>query len=449
MRRVLLFALALLGCSAREEQAPRSPAVFGDDRVADTLARDPARAPRTFAEHEALFGVGRACKRADSHEVYVIEENATRFAEVMIPTAAPVPRAIVTGCNPKPESLDGVAVSFGLMTVMPTDPARLGGDPLARAPIEAMALDRTTGLYNFYIFDDAGVQRIVREGSAIKTVVAGRDGTVTTRVEPSARCFGCHVHGGPLMAALADPWTSWVSTRDEEPGGYSGETAAIVAESNQLKTSKRAAFANALEGVMRNAIRAFVVSGLGPRTDRKALLRSVFCETELQWASTFDTVPLQLVVDPAAAAGSGLTRPIATDTFPQLLPIRSEIDLKIEDYLVSNGVLSESTVRAIRLVDDSNDIFSDKRCALYPRAIENPTDAGIRAVVRDATNSYGRALLDGREDGGDAYFTELRARVARELADRPLLEARLRERRARARAMFPGDMHPLPIGAVP
>jgi hypothetical protein len=445
--RAAALAFFVLACSARDEQVPRSSAVFGDDRVADALARDPARAPRTFVEHEALFGVGRACTRADSHEVYIIEENATRFAEAMIPTATPVPRAIVTGCNPKPESLDGVAVSFGLMTVMPTDPSRLGPDPLARAPVEAMALDRTTGLYNFYVFDDAGVQRIVREGSVVKTIVGGRDGTVTTRTETSPRCFGCHVHGGPLMAALADPWTSWVSTRDEEPGGYSGETAAIVAESNQLKTSKRAAFANALEGVMRNAIRSFVVSGLGPRTDVRTLLRSVFCETELQWASTFDTVPLQIVVDPAAAAGSGLTRPIATDNFPQLLPIRSEIDLKIEDYLVSTGVLSESTVRAIRLIDDANDIFSDKRCALYPRAVQNPTDAAIRTLVREATNDYGRAILDGRDDGG-AYFTGLRARVANELANRALLEARLAARRARARAMFPGPMHPLPIGAV-
>ncbi len=447
MRHVAL-ALAFLGCSAREELAPRAAPLFGDDRVADVLGRDPARAPRTFAEHEALFGVGRACPRADSREIFVIEERATRFAEVTIPTAAPVPRAIVTGCNPKPESLDGVAVSFGLMTVMPTDPARPAADPLARAPIEVMALDRRTGLYNFYVFDDGGVQRIVREGSAVKTIVGARDGATTTRSEPTARCFGCHVHGGPLMATLADPWTSWVSTRDEVPGAYSGETASIVSESNQLATTKRAALANALEGVMRNAIRAFVVDGLGPRTDVRALLASVFCQTELQWASAFDTVPLQLVVDPAAAVGSGITRPIARDDFPQLLPIRSEIDLRIEEYLVSRGVLSLSTVRAIRLVDDRNDIFSDKRCALLPAARENPTDAHIRTVVRAATNDYGRALLDGHEEGRDAYFSALRARVDAELADRALLERRLLERRARARAMFPTAAHPLPIGAL-
>lgn len=450
VRRVAA-ALVLFGCSTRTEATVSpSPSLFGDDRVADVLQRDPARAPRTLTEHEALFRVGRRCDRTDSHEMFVIEERATRLAEVMIPTSGPVPRVVITGCNPNPESLDGVAVSFNFMTVIPTDPARPSDDPLAPAPIEVMARDRVTGLYSFYVFDDEGVQRIVRDAGSVRTLVGRRDGTITTRVESTPRCFGCHVNGGPLMASLADPWTSWVSTRNETPGKYAGETAALVSESNQLMTSKRASFANALEGVMRNGIRSFVVNGLAVSNSLPQHLRSVFCETELQFVSAFDTVPLQLVVDPAAAAGSGITRPIAGDTFPQHLPIRSEIDVRIEDYLVATGVLTAHTVQAIRLVDDQNDIFSEKRCALLPRVLEKlpktGIDAYIRSIVRPALSSpYALARLDDREDGREAYFTALRARVEEQLADRALLERTLKERQRRARAMFPGPSHPLPI----
>lgn len=453
LRRAFLAAVVAVGCSAPREPPP-PPELFGDDRVADALERDPARAPRTLAEHEALFRIGRQCKRADSREVFVIEERATRFAEVMVPTPAPVPRAVITGCNPTPESLDGVAVSFGLMTVVPTDPARPASDPLAPTPIEVMARDRTTGLYSFYVFDGDGVQRIVREGAAVSTIIGRRDGTTTTRREPTSRCFGCHVNGGPVMASLADPWTSWVSTRSENPGVYSGETASLVSESNQLETTKRASFANALEGVMRNAIRAFVVDGLARSVDVRQQLRSVFCETELQFASTFGSVPLQIAIDPAAAAGSGITGPVATDTFPQLLPIRSEIDLRIEESLVMTGVLDANTVRAVRLVDDENDIFSDKRCAVLARVLEKlpatNIDGHVRSVLRAVlTEPYALALLDDREDGRDAYEATLRKRVEALFRDRASLERKLAERRARARKMFPGASHPLPIAVAP
>jgi hypothetical protein len=480
--RALLVASLICACSSpRETPQPGPIPLFGDDRVADVLGRDPARAPRTFAEHEALFGVGRACSRTDSHEIFVIEERATRFAEVIVPTTTIAPRVIVSGCSPAPQSLDGVAVSFGMFTVMPTDPSRDARDPLAVTPIEVMALDRRTGTYGFYVFDEQGVQRIVRtETGVVRTVVGKRDGSVEELASKGPRCFGCHVQGGPLMASLGDPWTSWVSTRTEVAvGSYEGETAAIVAESNMLDRSvRRAAFANALEGIVRNAIRAFVVGGAEPGSGLVArtlggaepgglphLLRSVFCETELQFASTFETVPLQLFVDPAAVVGADITRPIAApgDDFPQLLPIRSEMDLRIEEQLVTRGVLSRATVQAIRLLDDERDVFSEKRCSLLPRVIEalpvdpRAVDAYVREVVRDALPAdaaFARALLDGREDPGarDAYFAAVGQRfadaVASFTADRAMWVDRLMERRQRARAMFPGDAHPLPFAAT-
>ncbi len=460
MRSAVVAAL-LLGCSASEQVETRPIVVFGDDRVADALARDVTATPATFLEHEALFGVGRACA---SRATYVIEERATRFAERIVPRGSLSPRIVATGCSDAPETLSGAAAAFDLFSVLPTEPSRDEADPIARAPVEAMALDRTTGLYNFYVFDAEGVQRIVRlRNGSIVTNIARRDGSSESRAESSQRCYGCHVNGAPVMASLADPWTSWVSTHHDRT------LAAYVGETSSLTSGKHVGLANALEGVTRNAIRTFVMGassgqGLVARTlagdepgGLSRLLRSVFCETELQFASTTETMPLQLFVDPAAAAGAAIARPAATDTFPELLPIRAEIDLRIEEALISRGVLGAGTARAIRMLDDGNDIFSTKRCGLLPRVLEKlpveltRVDAHIAALVRDALPAdarYARALLDGREDGRDDYFAALRTRVAADLENRPLLAARLAARRAAARAMFPGDAHPLPFAVV-
>jgi hypothetical protein len=67
-------------------------------------------------------------------------------------------------------------------------------------------------------------------------------------------------------------------------------------------------------------------------------------------------------------------------------------------------------------------------------------------VLGALEGEYPRAVLDGRDTGRDAWSATLRARVEAELGgDRALLVARLRERQRRARLMFPGDAHPLPV----
>lgn len=458
----------VLSCAPMpEDAAPARVEVFGDDRVADVLGRDPARAPRTFAEHEAMFGVGRACGR----ETFVIEEQGTRFAEVMVPLAHVAPRAIVAGCGTSAE----LAASYGLFTVMPADPARDALDPLAPAPVEVMALDRRTGTYSFYVFDDSSVQRIVRDASdQVFTLTARRDGAPPTRVPSGPRCYGCHVQGGPIMASLADPWTSWISVRHEKAlGSYRGETASVMT---------RVSGGDELEPIVRNALRVMTVglpgvpdSGLGPRTlaglepgGLPRLLRSVFCETELQWASASDTVPLQLFVDPGAAAGAGLMRPAAGDAFPSLFPIRSEIDQRIEEWLVLRNLLSIETVRVVRLLDDANDVFSRARCSAFDAVLAGlpsepeKIDAHVRralapivAALPSVPASYARALFgDGDVAAArDAYFTMIRVRLARDVAalgsDRATWEARVSTRRAAARAMFPTSAHPLPLAGVP
>ena len=108
-----LFAGAAVACGASSEapsdaetademDVAESQALFGDDRVGAALKAKPALAPKTFAELEKLFGIGRACSRADSKEIFVVEEAATRIDGATTTTSMILPRAIVAGCNKNP-----------------------------------------------------------------------------------------------------------------------------------------------------------------------------------------------------------------------------------------------------------------------------------------------------------------------------------------------------------
>ncbi|MGZ3424648.1 MAG: hypothetical protein ACXVEE_42720, partial [Polyangiales bacterium] len=305
-------------------------------------------------------------------------------------------------------------------------------DPLVQNAVETMALDRTTKKYGFYVFDANGVTRIFEDHGKVRTIVGSRDGQLSEIADGDRRCFSCHVHAEPLMPTPSDPWTNWVSSRHRVPQTYSGETAAIVG-----KTS----FADALEPIVRNAIRAMVVAG-----DVDA--RPAFCATSVQFA----TAPLAMYVDPGAVAGSGIVRPTANA--PDLFPVRADFDLRMEAELVARGLLTPETVIALRLVDDQNDAFSAVRCALLPAKFEG--DAQVRAILQkafegrtDTAAIYAKALLSGTgvDSARAAYFDEVRARFT--TTDAETLATRLADRRAAARALFPGAAHPIPIAALP
>jgi hypothetical protein len=413
-----IFALVLVGCSSSAEPtaAPTQLPLFGDDRVADALMRDAARAPRTLAEHEALFRVGRACD-----DVFVVEERATRQHDQTIPLDRVVPRVVYGPCR------KGLAAD--LFTVAPTDPAREASDPLARDSIETMALDRTTHAYGFYVFDESGVTRIFRDGDRVRTIVGGRDGSVR-EVDAGPRCFSCHVHAEPLMPTPKTPWTNWVSSRHPKPQSYAGETAVIVA---------KAGFADDLEPMVRNSVRSMVA---GVELDG----RSLFCPTTVQFAAS----PLALWVDPGAVAGSAI---VAPKSDLDLVPVRADWDLRVEAETIARGVLAPETVIALRLVDDENEAFSTVRCALLPPAI---TETSVRALLdrafadrTDPAAIYAKALLSGTgvTEARAAYFDSVRARIA--ATDGMTLESRVRSRRLAARALFPGPSHPIPIAALP
>lgn len=414
-----LFAFVLLGCSStsspQPEQAPASLPLFGDDRVADALTRDPSRAPQTLIEHEALFDVGRTCD-----DVFVVEERATRQHDMTLALDRVVPRVVYGPCR------SGLVAD--LFTVAPTDPDRDPADPLVRTSIETMALDRTSHTYSFYVFDAAGVTRIFRDRDRVRTISATRDGTVR-ELDAGPRCFSCHVHGEPLMPTPSNPWSNWVSSKHPKAQSYVDETAAIVG---------KARFADDFEPMVRNSVRAMV-------TASELDARSLFCATTVQFA----TSPLALWVDPGAVAGSGI---VAPKSDLDLVPVRADYDLRVEAEAIARGVLRAETVMALRLVDDENDAFSSARCALLPASF---SEASVRAVLdrafadrTDPAAMYAKALLSGAgvSEARAVYLEAVRARIA---AAGTTLEARVASRRVAARALFPGPSHPIPIAALP
>ncbi|MGZ3456354.1 MAG: hypothetical protein ACXVEF_42515, partial [Polyangiales bacterium] len=166
-----LVCVLVLGCSSSKVTEAPPPTksdlpLFGDDRVADVLARDPAKAPTSLLEHEAQFHVGRACE-----DVFVVEERATRQNNMTLPLDRVVPRVVYGACR------DGLVAD--LFTVVPTDPARPASDPLVQNAVETKALDRTTKKYGFYVFDANGVTRIFEDHGKVRTIVGSRNGQIS------------------------------------------------------------------------------------------------------------------------------------------------------------------------------------------------------------------------------------------------------------------------------
>jgi hypothetical protein len=124
-----LLALAAIGAcgddsatTGDEENIAETKGLFGDDRLADVLAKDPSKAPSGYAALEERLGIGRACKRKDSKEIYVVEESSSREGGVQETTDQILPRAIVTGCNEDPTDPASAIQSFGLMVALFSSP---------------------------------------------------------------------------------------------------------------------------------------------------------------------------------------------------------------------------------------------------------------------------------------------------------------------------------------
>jgi hypothetical protein len=530
MKATIVVAATLLGASLlacateagdvgeREGSAAASTSFYGNDRVGAVLAGHPEKIPASYEAYEELFKVGRSCARTDSKEIFVVEESQTRLAgvrELHEVTATPLmPRAVITGCNDGDLSnpADG-RKSYTMMAALISDPSQPHadeGDTIRTWPLEVMALDETTGLYNFYVFEPVnppadGTSRIPKDAPGRVTRIyrsveqrplvgqgefnvfqrrleAGRGPTQESQpIGGGNRCFNCHVNGGPLMNELRDPWTNWVSFKNTiAHSQMGGLTAELVAEAVPNATTGRASLANDLEPIIRAATTEFVngstrtngwarntLSGKLPGGVPK-MLESVFCQTELNYASASQSIPLEVWLDPDAAGPASIVPPASfgDDNVPFLLPVRSTRDRDVELWLVENGYLSQATATAIRLWDDENDIFSKSRCDLLPEVLRDlPTEPSkigehIRTFLASKVGSlqpsdgqparvaYIEQLLRPgvrREVAQRNYLAELTARFEQLPKADQAVKAKERFRKARAREKFSGRSNPLPI----
>jgi len=468
--------------------------VLGNDRVARVLRARPSTIPDRLSTFETAFGVGRACNRTDSKEIFAVEERSTRITGDQIETAGTFPRLVIGGCNQNPSRPGSVRQTFEMLVAMVSDTERDPSDPIPSQPVEIMALDETTGLFNFYVLEPSAapdgpgtVTRFVRraDGAVEKwQKVAGRP--ATKEPFPQGKCYNFHVHGGPIMNELTEPWTNWVSSHKTFSRPLTGETRALVSEARPLAGEHaRSSLANQFEKITRASIATWVEglpgvegSGLGPQTLSGAqpggvpqLLRSVLCETEVNYASVFNTVPVATFLDGTIAAFASLepaVPPISGAAFT-LLPVRSETDLRIEKFLQKARILTPDTVLAARVFDDENDIFSTRRCALHADVTRRLGDVAPEAALRAAMlaalddtmtgpqRKYLQALLDPstetevRDAAESAYIADVTGRYTAETsqlesdAGRAAIARRWRARQVSARAMFPTAANPLPI----
>jgi hypothetical protein len=455
-----LTAIAAPACSAAdgttdasEEDVKSDKEFYGNDRVGAALKGHPELIPANFPQFEALFKVGRECQRKDSKEIFVVEESQTRL-QLNVPEdhmhdvkkTKLMPRAVVAGCNTGDVSdPNTVKQSYSLFAALISDPDwkdSATGDTMRSWPLEVIALDEKTGLYNFYVFEpvvtpsdvfaplpDGTKGKVTRVFRAIEDR-PGKAGKgeykvfqqklepgkpVAAPVQPAGggnRCFNCHPNGAPLMNEIRDPWTNWVSFKKELPTSVmSGQTQAIVSEAVPNSTTGRSSLANDLEPIMRAAIHNYVYgpggnaahpAGWGPKTINGEqpgglahMLESVFCQTELNYDSSNQAVPAESFVDPDAAGPASLTMPDAVGDVPVpfLLPIRAVRDKETERWLVDHGYLSQADSMAIRLLDDENDIFSQTRCNVLKAVttgLPKDPDAArehIRAAVKASVPS--------------------------------------------------------------
>ncbi len=510
---VALSAFAAIGAAGCDEETvtgdeqnvAETKGLFGDDRVADVLNGHLDKVPKSFPEFEKLFGVGRACKRTDSKEIFVVEESSTRATGEQEVTDQLLPRAIVTGCNTGEGNPDAEPAyrSYSLMAALfssPDVPNASKGDPMVFDRVEVMALDRKTGLYNFYVMTPSAdakkpgiLQRVqLRPDGNVYTITKDPTKTRTTTKKSADRlCNNCHVNMGPLMNEMHEPWTNWVSTHKTLPetaSELSGETKSIVSEAISLDGKhSRSSLANDLEKTMTAAIRVwnegqataagsgFVQANLDGDQPQgvDGLLESVFCQTEVQYASAFTTVPVELFVDPGAVAGGNFQPPpsYTAEPFPILMPVRSDMDKRIETALIKKKVLSQKTTIAIRLIDEKRDIFSSARCKVLDTVLTGlpddatQVDAHVRNVLRGKKAelyrgpklvAYADALL--KDDTTPetlkatrvAYLADALAAYNQDtsklttVAGRDQLKKRSQDRKNAARAMFDRDANPMP-----
>ncbi|MBX3225677.1 MAG: hypothetical protein KIT84_31135 [Labilithrix sp.] len=481
------------------DEARELDSILGDDRVGKVLRAQPNNIPGRFGDFEEVFKVGRKCNRRDSREIWTVEEKSTRITGAQEEANDLLPRLVIGGCEQEPGNL---RQSFEMTVALVSDKSLPLADSIPDVPVEVMALDNTTGQFNFYVLEpgptptsNATVVRFVKLADDTVQKWTKVDGQPATKEDfPQRKCFNCHINGEPVMNELAEPWTNWVSSHKTMSRRLSGFTGALVSESRPFAGEHaRSSLANQLEQVTKASISMWVEgipgvpgSGFGQRVlDGKdagglpLLLRSVFCETTLNYEQVFNTVPMSLFMDKHIAGYAGFEPPLPPISGASwtLLPVRSEVDKRVEIFLQKKGILTPDTVLATRVFDDTHEIFSARRCALHADATSRlapgvTVDGAIRAAILAALDAdettttaeqraFIRALIapnvssDARDAAELAYLDDITARLAKEIeqldsaAGLETLAQRWTDRQADARALFPRPENPFPLPITP
>lgn len=492
-------------------------AALGNDRFGKALKRGRPQLPKTMGELvpatlidlEKLLGIGASCARADSNEVFAIEDRRTRSAAAARNVDQVVPRFVIAGCASEAgrQGADGLRKSFELLSLVKTEEGE-------RKTIEAMALDEDLGIFNFYdlVYDKAGpaeLRRFVQESDGSTTMITLKQGqgknavlAETTTKPPSKMCFGCHLNAGPIMNPLRPPWTGWISPRRPASAVRlrEGDRQHLLQAAVLDAAKGKSGFANDLEVILKAGLHAYVAGdgqqkGLLARRlaapgGLKQALRSVFCQTEVGFAAGTDRLQLELLADPEAATlPAALADRDAFGAFaeereklfadpprtfgtgaPNIAPVRSEIDRAIEQQLIAKGWLSWRVALAIRLLDDAKDVFSSKRCetldGLSAELLTTKVPAtfltGLKAKLLERvgalrlalpTATYATQLLGDAPLGlpaQTAYHKALAARVESAPLNKEAVKAEIISRRQAAYALYTSaDGGPIPRLALP
>ncbi len=242
-----------------------------------------------------------------------------------------------------------------------------------RTFVEMQALDRNTGLYDFWVFTGG---RFQFKGNSLAAAAGTSD------------CGRCHRDGGVLMKELDDPWLHWESADNPLPGA----DAMFAAHGAMLGQRGDGRELEALVRVGNDAIVAARIDAqIKPTGNLATLLRPLFCSEQINLDAAGSTIdgPVSAIpadalldplwemttgvaIDPAAddaavqAAGQvipGISGRVDTE-FKFAFPERAGFDTAYVRALITRGIIDEAFALDVLAIDFTRPLFSDARCGL-------------------------------------------------------------------------------------
>lgn len=332
-----------------------------------------------------ILGVAAAqgCS-ADTWRTFVISDP-------LVTTSDPFPRLISTVC-----SNDAVKASeFFIAASFPDD---VGRDVHPRR-LEMFAWDGGAGVYRFYAAEPT----------------AGDPASVTVEVEP-AECQRCHLtpkdlpsagmRMTPIMSELTQPWSHWNS----QVPMFNAEDNPFPSHDFEVPEAVRTAENFVRYGVMHagaaadfeQIVRAGHARVVGERVKERRgtaadfrpamnLLRPLFCEEQLQYATEDFSTGLLQVTTVIPGGVREAYRAIRADNWPwrwlnnqdgrmrlpppasigplTMVPLRGNVDIEYESRLLGVRALTPNQILRVRALDWQRPVLSSFRCGLWKKAL--------------------------------------------------------------------------------